>query len=782
MKLNINTPILELPAFSDANLSPALAHKLALAVAGFAYKNDLSEATVEDLFNYFPMRYEDRSNLVKIDELSDGLEASVELYTRVSGGFRVGKNRGPKAPPLYIFEITGGDVERTMKPVVVWWFVSGKQAHRIAGYYQTRFERGTRFVAYGRWEWDGRRNTYALRLNKPDELEILPSEVDTESFGLLRNLLIEEEQGEPEVIISGKRKRKITDETDEELLEDIDNPEFAMIHTGRRVPVYRKLGQFQTKRLREIIYKILQNLDKSTVIETLPEDLCQRQKLTSRAQAVEEIHFPPEDASLSEYEASRSNAHLRLIFEEFFWVSFALQLKRGERTKEPKGTIIEISDKTFERMKVLLPFTLTGAQEKVTRRIFEDMQSDAPMNRLVQGDVGSGKTIVAFLAMFAAMENGYQTALMAPTEILAEQHARNAKKLFAGSPYRIELLTGSLRAAEKRKVHKDIASGEINSVIGTHAVIQDSVEFEKLGLAVVDEQHRFGVLQRAQLRAGGFNPDILVMTATPIPRSLAMTVYGDLDVSVIDELPPGRTPVKTVVVGEDRREGVYKGIEREIELGRQVYIVYPLIEESEKIDLKAATQMFEELRDKIFPNYSVGLLHGKMKAAEKEEIMQKFTGGATNILISTTVIEVGVDVPNASLMVIEHAERFGLSQLHQLRGRVGRGAEQSFCVLLTGDKKTAVARERLGIMEETTDGFRIAEKDLEIRGQGEILGTRQSGAQTFKIGNIIRDLEILDKARLEAEYYLTSKRLTKETSTLIEVAKADGRFKFAGIG
>ena len=555
-----------------------------------------------------------------------------------------------------------------------------------------------------------------------------------------------------------------------------------MIHVGRRVPVYRKLGQFQTKRLREIFYNILQILDKSSIKETLPEDLCKRQNLISRAAAIEGIHFPPENSDIAEYAAARSDAHKRLIFEEFFWVSFALQLKRGERTKEPKGTVIEINNKIQKRMDALLPFTLTGAQERVVKRIFEDMQSDAPMNRLVQGDVGSGKTIVAFLAMFAAMENGYQTALMAPTEILAEQHARNAKKIFADSNYRVELLTGSLRAAEKRKVQADVASGEIHAVIGTHAVIQDAVEFERLGLAVVDEQHRFGVMQRGELRARGFNPDILVMTATPIPRSLAMTVYGDLDVSVIDELPPGRTPVKTVVVGEDKREGVYKGIEREINLGRQVYIVYPLIDESEKMDLKAATKMHEELRDKIFPNLKVGLLHGKMKGAEKEEIMGKFVSGETNILISTTVIEVGVDVPNASLMIIEHAERFGLSQLHQLRGRVGRGAEQSFCVLLTGDKKTAVARERLGIMEETTDGFRIAEKDLEIRGQGEILGTRQSGAQTFKIGNIIRDLEILEKARAEAEFYLTQKRLTKETSRLIEVAKADARFLLAGIG
>ncbi len=774
MKLDLQTPLLDLYKFEIAKLSQAMARKLAMAVAVFSYKSDVSEATVEDLLNYFPMRYEDRSNLIQIDELSDGMEASVELYARVAGGFQVGKNCGPKAPPLFIFEITGGDAERTRKPVVVWWFISGRGAYNIVNYWTNKFERGTRFVAFGKWEWDARKNTYALRINKPDELEILPSEIDYNEFGLLKNL------GDKDT--TNNEQRTADELIEDDIFDDSLDAAYAPIHVGRRVPVYRKLGTFQTKRLREIVYSILQNLDKSTVRETLPEDLCKRQNLITRAEAIEQIHFPPEDSTISEYESARSRAHLRLIFEEFFWVSFALQLKRGDRAKEPKGTLIEISDTISERVKRLLPFTLTGAQERVIKRIFDDMQSDAPMNRLVQGDVGSGKTIVAFLAMFAAMENGYQTALMAPTEILAEQHARNAKKIFADSPYRIELLSGSLRAAEKRKVHKDIASGEIQAVVGTHAVIQDAVEFERLGLAVVDEQHRFGVLQRAQLRERGFNPDILVMTATPIPRSLAMTVYGDLDVSVIDELPPGRTPIKTVVVGEDQRGGVYKGIEREIKLGRQVYVVYPLIDESEKMDLKAATKMFEELRDKIFPHFKVGLLHGKMKGAEKEEIMQRFVSGDTNILISTTVIEVGVDVPNASLMIIEHAERFGLSQLHQLRGRVGRGAEQSFCVLLTGDKKTAVARERLGIMEETTDGFRIAEKDLEIRGQGEILGTRQSGVQTFKIGNIIRDLEILEKARQEAEYYLVQKRLTKETSRLIEVTKADSRFHLAGIG
>lgn len=769
MKLSLKTPLVELHDYEIASLTKAAAKKLALAVASFANRTDIWDATVEDLLNYLPMRYEDRSNLIQIDDIQHETEASLELYVRVAGGFQVGKNRGPKAPPLYIFEITAGDAERTRKPVVVWWFVSGKAAFRIVNYWKERFERGTRFIAYGKWEWDSRKNTFALRLNKPDELEILPSENDYESFGLLKEVTTEDD----------KKLKKEESEDDNEL---DDSNQFPAIHTARRVPVYRKLGTFQTKRLREIIYHILENLDESSFKETLPLDLVERQKLITRFQAIKEIHFPPENSRIAEYEAARSKAHLRLIFEEFFWVSFALQLKRGERAKEPKGAIIELSDEIKKRVNSILPFTLTGAQSRVTERIFADMTSDAPMNRLVQGDVGSGKTIVALLAMLAAMENGYQTALMAPTEILAEQHARNAKKLLDKMNYRSELLIGSLKSSVKRRVQADLAAGEIHAIIGTHALIQENVNFEKLGLIVVDEQHRFGVLQRAELRSRGYNPDVLVMTATPIPRSLAMTVYGDLDVSVIDELPPGRTPIKTVVVGEDQRAGVYRGIEREISLGRQVYIVYPLVEESEKMDLKAATAMYEELRDKVFPQYKIGLLHGKMKPAEKEAVMQLFLANELQILISTTVIEVGVDVPNASLMIIEHAERFGLSQLHQLRGRVGRGAEQSYCVLLTTDKKTAIAKERLGIMEETTDGFRIAEKDLELRGQGEILGTRQSGVQTFKVGNIIRDLEILETARKEAEYYLTNKKLSADTSKLIAIARSDARFKLAGIG
>jgi ATP-dependent DNA helicase RecG len=768
MPLTLDTPIIELHKHSVSKLTGAMSRKLAMAVAGESAKSDLTEATVEDLLNYFPMRYEDRSNLLHIDQLYDGIEASVELYVRVSGGFQVGKNRGPKAPPLFIFEISASDADRTKKPVVVLWFVSGRQAQRIISYYKERFDRGTRFVAYGKWEWDSRRNTFSLNIKKPDELEVLPP-VEGELLAL------------SDPVATGTRA-ETNPEGDPEGLDETVDPEFAMIHTARRVPVYRKLGPFMTKRLREIMFGLIQKLDRASVEESLPAGLLKDQNLIGRGQALTEIHFPPDDSTILEYESFRSRAHRRLIFEEFFWLVFALTLIRGERQKEPKGTVIEMPPGLMDRMKRIAPFDLTAAQQRVVQKIIDDMTSDAPMNRLLQGDVGSGKTIVAFMAMFAAIENGYQAVLMAPTEILADQHARNAERIFADTSYNVGLLKGSMRAAEKRKAQEAIASGDTQIVIGTHAVIQDAVKFEKLGLAVIDEQHRFGVLQRSALRSLGYNPDILVMTATPIPRSLAMTVYGDLDVSVIDELPPGRTPIKTVVVGEDRREGVYRGMVREIEQGRQVYVVYPLIEESEKVDLKAATKMFEELRDKIFPTYKVGLLHGKMKPADKDEIMRQFVSGELHILVSTTVIEVGVDVPNASLMVIEHAERFGLSQLHQLRGRVGRGAEQSFCVLLTGDKKTAVAKERLGIMEETSDGFRIAEKDLEIRGQGEILGTRQSGIQSFKIANIIRDLEILDDARRSAETYLGPMRKSKDTERLITRVRGNPLFDLANIG
>jgi ATP-dependent DNA helicase RecG len=370
---------------------------------------------------------------------------------------------------------------------------------------------------------------------------------------------------------------------------------------------------------------------------------------------------------------------------------------------------------------------------------------------------------------------------MAPTEILAEQHARNIKRLLAKTPYRIELLTGSLRAKEKRGLQAALKEGEIHACIGTQALIQEAVAFHKLGLVVIDEQHRFGVMQRAGLRDRGLHPDVLVMTATPIPRSLAMTVYGDLDVSVIDELPPGRTPIETMVFGEDQRLEVKRLITREIKAGRQIYVVYPLVEESEKMDLKDATRRYEYLRDTVFPKFPVGLLHGKMKPAEKEKVMSAFVAGEIKILVSTTVIEVGVDVPNASVMVVEHAERFGLSQLHQLRGRVGRGAEKSYCILLTSDKRTAIAEERLGIMAKTNDGFIIAEKDLELRGPGELLGTKQSGLPEFRIGNIVRDQALLEQAKQESEFYL-SKPQSAVTAKMVTRVRQDPRFGLADVG
>jgi ATP-dependent DNA helicase RecG len=776
--VTLDTPVVELYRFGVPRFGQPTARRLALAVAQVSAKADAAEATVEDLLNYLPMRYEDRSNLAQIAELSDGVEASLELYVRVAGGYQVGKNRGPKQPKLFIFEVTASDPLRTGKPVVVWWFVSGRQAPRIIAYHRQKFTRGARFIAYGQWEWDTRRNTFALRLGKPDELEMLPGTWTPPERGLLR--LAEESAGE-----NGQAEEESGAGEDDLIEEDDDgaaDPALAAIHVGRRVPVYRKLGEFRAKRLREIMHAVLGLVPDDRITETLPADLRSRQHLIGRADALRRIHFPTEDVALADYERARSPAHLRLIFEEFFWVALALALQRGERIKEQKGAVIEVTDRVRERISSILPFQLTSAQERVITRIFDDMQSDAPMNRLLQGDVGSGKTIVALMAMLAAMENGYQSALMVPTEILAEQHARNVKRLLALTPYRVELLIGSLRAAEKRKLHKDLAAGDIHAAVGTHALIQESVAFSKLGLVVIDEQHRFGVLQRAELRARGFNPDVLVMTATPIPRSLAMTAYGDLDVSVIDELPPGRTPIKTVVLGEDQRAGVYKGVEREVRAGRQVYVVYPLVEESEKMDLKDATRMYEQLRDRVFPHFVIGLLHGKMKAAEKDEVMRRFVAGEIQVLVATTVVEVGVDVPNASLMVIEHAERFGLSQLHQLRGRVGRGAEQSYCVLLTSDRKTSVANERLGIMEETNDGFRIAEKDLELRGPGEVMGTRQSGLPTFRVGNLVRDVLILEEARREADHYLTERRRTRETSQLIERVRSDARFGLAAVG
>jgi len=788
--LDLKTPLAELYKYGLPRFGQTLSHKLALEIAGQSGRKD--SPTVEDLLSYLPMRYEDRSSPAHISDLTDGMEASLELIVKIAGAFQVKNRRSPGRSSLFIFEVTATDPERTGRPIVVWWFVSGTHAHDIINYYTKRFTRGARFITFGRWDWDKRRATFSLKLNKPaDELEMLAAGREKESepgadrgprAGSPRGVVAatgQAKQQQPAEVSPARfsQEKKIGLDTPES-----DDPALAMIHSGRRVPVYRKLGEFSSKRVREIIHAVLGLLPDSAMPETLPEELLRRRKLISRSQALRHIHFPPEEVPLALYDEARSPAHLRLIFEDFFWVALGISLKRGRRVKETKGTKIKLDQATKLRIGSVLPFKLTEAQRRVVKDIFKDLKSDAPMNRLLQGDVGSGKTIVALIAMLATMENGYQTALMAPTEILAEQHARNIKRLLAKSPYRVELLTGSLRAAEKRKLQVELAAGDIHACIGTHAIIQDAVSFKNLGLAVIDEQHRFGVMQRAELRARGFNPDVLVMTATPIPRSLTMTIYGDLDVSIIDETPPGRTPIETRVIGEEQRPEVKQLIASEVAAGRQVYVVYPLVEESEKMDLKDATQRYEYLRDKVFPRLSVGLVHGKMKTAEKEEAMRRFVAGEIQILVSTTVIEVGVDVPNASVMIVEHAERFGLSQLHQLRGRVGRGAEKSYCVLLTSDKQTAVAVERLGIMAKTSDGFVIAEKDLELRGPGELLGTRQSGLPEFRTANLVRDQQFIEGARKEAEFYLAKGEKSAETAKLIERVKSDTRFGLAAIG
>jgi ATP-dependent DNA helicase RecG len=737
--LSLSTPILSLAETGIGRFGPQSARKLAIALAQVTLGKDTDKVTVDDLLNYLPTRYEDRSSMVEIRHLYHEREASLDLTVQLTGQRRVG-------PRLFIFEINATDQHRTGPQVVIRWFVSGWRGKEIIQYHQKRFPRGARFIAFGKWEWD-KRGTYLLKLNKPDELELIGG-------------------------------------TDDEADNIGTDPVLTAIHVGRRVPIYRKLGDFRSKQLREIMHRLLNRVSDEAIEETLPADLQSRRKLIGRAQALRHIHFPGDDASLDDYHNARSPAHRRLIFEELFWLALGLALKRGQRTRESKGAKIKIDDAIKKRIASVLPFKLTEAQRKVVKEIFRDMKTDAPMNRLLQGDVGSGKTIVALIAMLTAMENDYQSALMVPTEILAEQHARNLKRILAKSPYRIELLSGSLKAADKKRLHQAMANGEVNAVVGTHALIQEGVSFKNLGLVVIDEQHRFGVMQRAELRARGMNPDVLVMTATPIPRSLAMTVYGDLDVSIIDEMPPGRTPIVTKVFADnaDDRKEVKQLLTKEMRAGRQIYVVYPLVEESEKMDLRDATKRYEYLRDKVFPKFTVGLLHGRMKPEEKEEVMRRFVKGEIQILVSTTVIEVGVDVPNASVMVVEHAERFGLSQLHQLRGRVGRGAEQSFCVLLASDKQTNVARERLGIMEETNDGFKIAEKDLEIRGPGELMGTRQAGLPEFRIANLVRDLDILQAARREADIYFNQAKSSPEAAKMIKRVQGDVRLKLAAVG
>lgn len=533
------------------------------------------------------------------------------------------------------------------------------------------------------------------------------------------------------------------------------------LHSGRVVPIYRRLEDLRTRALRQIMHEVISGLPPE-IPDALPAYLTRQLRLLSRQKAIQQLHFPAligatreeRDKEMSLLNAGISPAHKRLIFEELFELQVGIHMVRENRVRHVKRRSFRLGENVRTAIKKILPFHPTEAQKRALKEIADDICSPHPMSRLLQGDVGSGKTIVAAQAAIIAVENGNQVAIMAPTEILAEQHFFSFRKLLEPLNYAIDLLKGGLTAKEKRLVLERIRKGETQVAIGTHALVQEGVEFQSLSLAVIDEQHRFGVVQRTILKEKGDRPDLLVMTATPIPRSLALTLYGDLDVSVIDQMPPGRKPIATIWYEEKDRIEALDAIRQVVSEGHQVYVVYPLVEESEKYDLRAATEMAENLRKNVFPDLRVGLLHGRMKSAEKEETMAAFAAGNIHVLVATTVIEVGIDVANATLMVIEHAERFGLAQLHQLRGRVGRGAAQSTCILVGDPGSSPEAKRRLEIMCETNDGFRIAEVDLELRGPGEMIGIRQSGIPAFRYANLIRDKKALEIARVEAARFL----------------------------
>ena len=552
------------------------------------------------------------------------------------------------------------------------------------------------------------------------------------------------------------------------------------IHTGRIVPVYEKVGSLTPKMFRRIVHHALQRVDE-TVDDPLPPATRRSLALPARAQALVAVHFPPAGTSIEALNRFRTPAQQRLIFEEFFFFQVGLALRRREADRSVKPRVVEVDDRIRRAALDVLPFRLTEDQRQALKEIVDDLQRSQPMNRLLQGDVGSGKTIVALLAALVAMENGLQVAMMSPTEILAEQHYANVVRTLASSRFATVLLTGASPTKARREAVAGLANGTVQLVVGTHALVQGDLQFNALGLVIIDEQHRFGVVQRAALRAKGLEPDVLVMTATPIPRTLALTAYGDLDVSNIRERPPGRRDVKTLVRSESRRQEVYDLARGELTHGRQVFVVYPLVEESAKLDLRAATEMATELDERVFPDYRVGIVHGRVKRDERARAMDAFARGEIDVLVATTVIEVGIDVPNATVMLVEQAERFGLAQLHQLRGRVGRGAEQSYCVLVHASRLSAAAKDRLRALADTTDGFEIAERDLELRGPGDFFGTRQSGLPLFRVGDLIRDHRLMEDARRSVASWLADGDATDAHLDVMRAAWAE-RYGLVGIG
>ena len=727
--------------------------------------------TVEDLLYHLPFRYEDRLHPKPLSVYQVGDMASV--VGEVRGTVLLRTRSGP------IFEMTvgvkppaeaGEELDGLLRPPPLAVLETVKCMWFHGSYLQGKFKPGQMVALYGKLEGSRSGNTLGgvpgatrFKMIQPT-FEIMP---DTSATG--------------------------------------EDAEFTMLEMGRIVPVYESLGgktpwgaKLTSRWLRRVMWTVFRELMESgaDADETLPQSLRERLRLPGRMEALQGLHFPAAGTSMMELMSARTPAHRRLIFEEFWYLELGLELKR-RRLREREGTAFVTDDKIREALKQVLPFKPTAAQKRVLGEIAGDMRKTQPMRRLLQGDVGSGKTIVAFQAAVVAIENGYQAAMMAPTEILATQHYLGAKKLLrdvvsprTGRPYRVALLTGSLDDRTKREVRGRIFRGEVDLAIGTHALVEEKVDFDNLGLVIVDEQHRFGVQQRFQLMrkpgASGVatEPDVLVMTATPIPRTLALTMYGDLEASVIDELPPGRSPIVTRRVNEDGADKVWEFVRKQVEAGRQAYIVYPVIE-GEKDDqpeldfamepeseeqpaskvaktkkkpqrqkLRSATEMFEELRASALKGLKLGLLHGRMSADDKEVTMARFKRGEVDVLVSTTVIEVGVDVPNATVMVIEHADRFGIAQMHQLRGRVGRGSAKSYCVLVTGGVISPEAEQRLDAMVRTQNGFELAEFDLQQRGPGEFFGTRQAGLPEFRVANLARDREILELAKSEAERFV----------------------------
>jgi ATP-dependent DNA helicase RecG len=688
-------------------------------IAESLVEKDIS--TAEDLLYHLPFRYEDRANPRTLHELVAGETASV-----------IGEVRGSvllRTRAMPIFEMTLGQGTGTLKCI---WF--------RGTYLKDRFQAGQTVAVFGRVE--ASRSSRGFKMIQP-QFEVLPEATE----------------------------------------------EFSSLEMGRITPIYESLGgsKLGPRWVRRQLFELLREL-RGHIPETLPAAMLERLSMPSRDTSLQQVHFPDAATPLSQLQSARTAAHRRLIFEELFFLELGLEIKR-RKAKERAGIAFAPNEQVRTALREVLPFHPTAAQKRALGEIVEDMKQPSPMRRLLQGDVGSGKTIVALQAMLIAIENGYQAALMAPTEILATQHYLSARKLLerATRHYRITLLTGSLDLHHKRMARGRIAHGEADLIIGTHALIEEKVDFHRLGLVVVDEQHRFGVMQRFRLmkKPGQGEPDVLVMTATPIPRTLALSLYGDLDLSVLDELPPGRTPIVTRRGSDERADEVWQFVRKQVAAGRQAYIVYPVIEgpsdDQPELDfpapeepaakpgkggatpslfarptLKAATEMYESLRGGAFQGLRVGLIHGRLSADDKEIVMRRFQRGELDVLVSTTVIEVGVDVPNATVMVIEHAERFGLAQLHQLRGRVGRGEAKSYCMLMTGGRVSPEAEQRLDAMVRTQDGFELAELDLSLRGPGEFFGTRQAGLPDFRVANLVRDREMLELAKHEAAAFVAS--------------------------